>query len=67
MCRKYGGDRKCYIIEFTNPKDKKLEVLDECGRDNAQVRRKKKDLGDYTVFKDKHNIRPKRVKQKLIL
>jgi len=44
MCRKHGGDHKCYRIEFTNPKDKKLQVLDECWRDNAQVRRKINEL-----------------------
>jgi len=33
MCRKHGGDHESCRIEFTNPRDKKLQVLDACGKD----------------------------------
>jgi hypothetical protein len=42
VCRKHEGDHEFYRIEFTNPRDKKVRVLDECGWDNAHVLLKQK-------------------------
>jgi hypothetical protein len=42
MCGKHGGVHKCDRIEFANTRDKEIQVLDECGRDNFQVLLKQK-------------------------